>query len=666
MKIKTKILLLLTKKEKTMRKITLLIALVAISIFTFGQSLKTNVVVGPNYAYAKATGKAKINTNQAKSLGEEIWSYDFAEGIPSTWVVADATGNNFTWTYSTVGPRGFYTADTWNVSDPTMIINSPTASNGFMMLESDWYNSTATGATSPVVAMDSYFVTEAIDCSNNASVVLSFSEYYRYCCTNTNKLSVFVSTNGTSWTEFTAKQDGIAVNAMSTNGYRKEINISSAAANQATVYIRFHQQGASHYFWMIDDISLNESLENDIILTNNYVHFNESYGGWNSIVPLTQAQNMGIFFGSTIESFGAAPQNNVTLNAKVMFGGAEVYSESSQVTEHPDLGSNPRVPVTDVDPNFTNDYVAGDRDTFLLETPAFTPTAVGEYTVIHSMTQDETDENPSNNKDTMTFKVEENTYYAMDNGTPTGWMGPQMWVDAGDDGDMFGVNYNAFAPDTVFGLAFYCASTTEVGPSVTAHLFWYDGSAWTDKLQSDLYDITEANLGQWVYIPFLGGPIDRAIDAFDATTIGSYMAVLEVNYGGGKKFRVGEENKSLNFNRSTSWKLSGETDWAYFINYEQTPMIRLLMGAQNTLGINNNNISANNSLINVYPNPTSGIVKISNANNANISVYNMLGEVVMTANNVNQLDMSSLSDGNYMIKVQTQKELVTKKINLTK
>lgn len=630
-----------------MRKITLLIALLAISIFTFGQSLKFNAS-NAEYDYSADFSKAKIykNTNQTKVT--PIWSEDFANGLPTDWTVADATGNSFVWTYSTVGPRGKYTATTWNIPDATKIIASPTSANGFMMLESDFYNTVDGNIAPTVVDMDTYFATSAIDCSSNSSVILSFSEYYRYCCTSTAKLSVFVSTDGTTFTEFDAKQPAIAVNAPSTNGFRKEINISSVAAGQATVYLIFKQQGASHYFWEVDDINLDEANDNDMMLTNNYVHFGADGSGWFNIIPLSQAVAMPIGFGGTVQNFGSATQTNVTLGIKINDGASDVHTGSQTITQ-----------------SGVNTYATTLKDTFLIdEANIFTPTAKGVYNVMHNLTQTETDQNPANNKDTMTFKVED-LWYARDNGVPTGWMGPQMWAGKGADGDMFGSSFNFFAKDTLAGLSFYCSSTTTFnGPVVIAHLFSYDGSGWVDKLQSEPYDIAETDLGQWVTLPF-NEDVDRTVGADAPTTIEQTIAVIEVSSYGDlatQEFRVGEDNKSINFNYSTLWKLAGETDWAYFTNYDRTPMIRLMV--KSTTGINNNPVAK--SSINVYPNPTNGIVNISNANNATINVYNMLGEVVMTASNVNSLDMSSLSEGNYVVKVQTTKELVTKKVTLVK
>ena len=76
------------------------------------------------------------------------------------------------------------------------------------------------------------------------------------------------------------------------------------------------------------------------------------------------------------------------------------------------------------------------------------------------------------------------------------------------------------------------------------------------------------------------------------------------------------------------------------------------------------NISANN--INVYPNPTTGIITITNAENANINVYNQIGALVRTVENTNLIDLSDLENGTYIVKITTATSTIVKNIVLTK
>ena len=71
--------------------------------------------------------------------------------------------------------------------------------------------------------------------------------------------------------------------------------------------------------------------------------------------------------------------------------------------------------------------------------------------------------------------------------------------------------------------------------------------------------------------------------------------------------------------------------------------------------------------INVYPNPTTGIVNIANAGAMDITVYDMTGnQVLKTEKNTTQIDLSDLSNGVYFLKFNNQTEAFTKKFVLLK
>jgi PKD repeat protein len=76
------------------------------------------------------------------------------------------------------------------------------------------------------------------------------------------------------------------------------------------------------------------------------------------------------------------------------------------------------------------------------------------------------------------------------------------------------------------------------------------------------------------------------------------------------------------------------------------------------------------SSIVAYPNPTTGIVEVMlPANNANVAVFNMIGEEVAnssTTSNMLKIDLSTQPNGVYFIKVTSNGEVTTKKILLSK
>lgn len=85
--------------------------------------------------------------------------------------------------------------------------------------------------------------------------------------------------------------------------------------------------------------------------------------------------------------------------------------------------------------------------------------------------------------------------------------------------------------------------------------------------------------------------------------------------------------------------------------------------SKGALGVNDQQIVE----VNVYPNPTTGIVNlVSGKNIDNVNVYDVSGRLVKTVNKISSdksvLDLSNLANGTYILKIQTDKKVVTKKV----
>ena len=114
---------------------------------------------------------------------------------------------------------------------------------------------------------DAYFQTSAIDCSKKGSVVLKFQQNFMWNdwgkLRNDGGLFVGVSSNGLDWKEYEVR-NGIASEADCPNPMNVELNITSVAAFQPKVYLRFHWRGIYAWYWMVDDIELSEALDVDL------------------------------------------------------------------------------------------------------------------------------------------------------------------------------------------------------------------------------------------------------------------------------------------------------------------------------------------------------------------------------------------------------------------
>ena len=67
--------------------------------------------------------------------------------------------------------------------------------------------------------------------------------------------------------------------------------------------------------------------------------------------------------------------------------------------------------------------------------------------------------------------------------------------------------------------------------------------------------------------------------------------------------------------------------------------------------------------ISIYPNPTNGIFRISNVDPLSIQkveVVDMLGRIVASTKNTDEIDVSSLSEGQYIVKIYSETTIVRK------
>jgi alpha-glucosidase (family GH31 glycosyl hydrolase) len=116
---------------------------------------------------------------------------------------------------------------------------------------------------------DAWVQTNAIDCSARSSVILRFQQTFRYNNYNAAPgagLYAGVSTDGEHWTDFDVSNNAPPATDMFTP-VNQELNISSLAAKQAKVYVRFYWKGYYSWYWMIDDVELAEGYRQDIAIT---------------------------------------------------------------------------------------------------------------------------------------------------------------------------------------------------------------------------------------------------------------------------------------------------------------------------------------------------------------------------------------------------------------
>ena len=89
-------------------------------------------------------------------------------------------------------------------------------------------------------------------------------------------------------------------------------------------------------------------------------------------------------------------------------------------------------------------------------------------------------------------------------------------------------------------------------------------------------------------------------------------------------------------------------------------MDSVLLNLQINLSISDRQIKEN--FFTLYPNPTTGKIKINAENIKNVLVINEIGETVLNLEKTNEIDLTNFPKGIYLIKVHTDKFVQVKKI----
>ena len=202
------------------------------------------------------------------------------------------------------GTAGKWVHSPYTFNDPNygaVPFNSPTGSNGYALILSDGNAN----------ALNTDLITPAINCSGQTYVALQFDQFFNAYAQGVVG-QVFVSTDSTNWTMvFDAIQDFINNGGQAQDPELIQLNISTQAANQPKVWVKWNYQATNDLWWAVDDIRVFTLPTNDVavdsVVMPNYVG----------------AANGSTTIQATIENLGGATLNSVQLSY-VVDGGAPV------------------------------------------------------------------------------------------------------------------------------------------------------------------------------------------------------------------------------------------------------------------------------------------------------------------------------------------------------
>lgn len=328
-----------------------------------------------------------LHTN-AQVFGEVLYSWDFATGLPTGWTNTSAS-NIGLWEYrgpnttpsSSVGPRG-------TCSSGALPIQSQSRENGFMIFDSNYWDDAVPGCGGLGTGSDpaphtAWLTSQILDFSANDAVVLTFQEQYRLFSAT---CKVQVSVNNDVWQDVGANVGLTSVNAIWTT-----YNLSSLAAFQSNVRIRFQFEGV-YYWWQIDDIAIYSPLDNDLMITASGYTVNPTPENLYNELEYDQYPSTMLAplrFQSTIRNIGSATQTGVTMTSRVSDSGATIVH--TQTTPGQNL-------------------VSSQSSVFQSPNTYTPPVTSMDYSVEIVANISNTDQNPSNNVTYHDFSVTPYTY----------------------------------------------------------------------------------------------------------------------------------------------------------------------------------------------------------------------------------------------------------------
>lgn len=424
--------------------------------------------------------------------GDTLYSFDFANGLPSGWTNAGDTSTAL-WEYrgpnttpsNTVGSRGAFNG----LRGP---ITSSTTSNGFMIFDSDYLDDPfgASGnGVSPAPHIGA-ITTQTLNFSSEQNVILQFESYFR---TYESAAGIAISTNGgVSYTDTIYVHTNLAPNQATGTADLVRLDLSNYVGGQSNVKIAFVFDGTNplginggqfqrgYYFWMLDDIEFLRTPAHDLNLTDAYY-------------------TVGNFLGR----YGKMPAN---LTPPVTFWGEMVNEGTAAQT-------GVKVDFNSTNFNFSSNqnFLSPDSTLLVSSTTNLFPTQTGTYSFVASASADSADAYNQNNSRSLGFEVSDSTI-SLGTGIGNQFFGTNSWPNASDtfivanvieltdsvEVNSVGVQLSALStPGAQIWIRFWDYNATIRGAG---------GSFQTPQTpQSSLYTLTAADIAnQYVQIPIQG------------------------------------------------------------------------------------------------------------------------------------------------------------------
>lgn len=596
-----------------------LLSLSALSVLFLVNAQKSPVIQNASMLSTPVKEVSQKPAPSEKTLGVTIWSDNFS--TPANWTIDNSgqSGIDFGWNINNVSD-GWYSANgitsTGGGNYAELVNGDPTLTPGTQALAVTYTLTTA----NPINIT-------ALGGSNQVSL-----QFQQYGARFNDLQEIQISTDGVIFTTVGNNLDKSVLSSTGGAAYpnpdNKSINLATVlGSNPGNVWIRFswttnYPNQATNanvwitYGWYIDNVKIVTNPTNDLSLTSDYVG---SAGLFYYQIPTTQTAP--IDFEIDLFNGGINNQNNVQYNINVNSGAFTGSSAAANI-------------------------VSLDTATLTVTTP-FTPAALGNYTVVHSITADSTDDIPTNNTIGNTAFSVTNYIYARDNGTAAG--STSNGVDGFEAGNLFDI----VTPQTLKAVDVRLlggANGTVVGTEVFVKIYSIDAMGdFVFESESDPVIVVAGDLNTNRTFA-LSMPVNMVV--------GTYLAVCGSYSTGLKVVNAGSTDPQTSFFLDLF-----DNTWYY-----QTSIPYVRLNFEPTIGLNENS-TAFNSL--VYPNPADNVLNIKMQSDAQtmavISVLDNTGKEVMSAESnftgseSTSLNIEGLSSGIYSVRISSEAGVTTKK-----
>ena len=610
-----------------------------------------------------------IALESVRGGGAILFQETFSNGFDGSngngaWTVED-NANDSLWAWVMPGGQGVYAdGNATGTAHPggefsTNIgaLASTTASDGWMIFDCDFYN---TPIASGYQDTEGALVSPSLDFTDNASVIVSWESYFRYCCFPYAPVYLEVGTTEdgvTSWTTFDAHGSFIeSANSASANPLPVSMDVSCVAANMDSVNLRFAYRQApetgtaySHYYWGIDDVLVTSNdVVNDIEITQ--VTNGDVFSVWEyRLTPLEQAiasANGGMVAGVMYRNVGTENQTNVEVLVEVLDDAGAVVNSTTALIDTVYTFAN------------ASTCPANTQDTLYVNTN-WEPSVVGDYGLRITMTSEQEDASPANNVLAKDVLYTDDMYGHDDVSVLDAELRPRESDDISDffDPTGYGSFFTCPNPGSVaYGVAVRFGPNSgltiagdEDDLEFETRLYTLDGSAGITDSPFDaaywVYDVAWSNPAGTseieTYLEF-DDPID--LETWEIGVGGNYyFAAVMDEFGSATELTVLAQANSDSDNSTGNFNQTGAGDFVWFTSQTATPAVRLITSEREAIEL----LAANHGirLEQNMPNPALGTTTIrfelGQSHDVELEVRDAMGRLV-TSN-----DMGTLGAGSH-------------------